>query len=170
MIQGNNTEKLLAVLTTPFQSLESALQQLLVERSLDTAVGAQLDVIGKIIGQARNGQTDDDYRRYCRARVGVNKATGITENLITVTDLIVYDDTATYRVENQGTATVKVTIQDLAITTELANILLLFLKQTVSAGVRLVIQYGISAPSGWFRFDSGPGWDLGHLVGALDNS
>jgi len=167
---GNNTEKLVATLATPFQSLENALQQLLLERSIDTAVGAQLDVIGRIVGQPRNDLGDDDYRRYCRARITVNKATGVIEELITVTDLIVYDDTATYKVENQGTATVKVTVNGIAITQAIADILLEFLRDTVSAGVRLVIQYGISAPAGWFRFDSGPGLDQGKLVGAIDNT
>lgn len=168
-MEGNNTEKLVATLATPFQSLENALRQLLLERSIDTAIGAQLDVIGRLVGQARNGLDDDTFRRYCRARITVNRATGVIEELITVTDLIVYDDDGQYEVIGQGTATVKVTINNLAITEGLADILLLFLKNTVSAGVRLVVQYGISAPAGWFRLDSGPGLDQGKLVGALSN-
>lgn len=169
-MEGNNNEKFIATLATPFQSLESALQQLLTERSIDTAVGEQLNVIGRIVGQTRNGLDDDTFRRYCRARISTNKSTGVVEDLITVTDLIVYDDDAGYEVIGQGTATVKVTVQDIAITEDLAAVLLAFLRDTVSAGVRLVVQYGISAPAGWFQLDSGPGLDQGKLVGALDNT
>lgn len=168
-MEGNTNEKFLACLVTPFQSLEGALQQLLTERSVDTAVGAQLDVIGKLVGQVRNGMVDDDYRRYVRARVSVNKSTGITEDIITVTDLVVYDDAAYYRVENQGTATVKLTIEETAVATVLATRLFSMLRDTVSAGVRLVLQYGISPAVEWFQLDAGPGLDQGKLVGALDN-
>src|SRR5687768_3990656 len=117
-MEGNTNEKLLAVLATPFQSLESALQQLLTERSIDTAIGAQLDVIGRVVGQKRNGMSDDDYRRYCRARIATNRANGTVENLITITDLIIYDDDAVYEVESQGIATVVVRVQNLSVTEE----------------------------------------------------
>ncbi len=168
-MEGNNTEKLLACLVSPFQSLENVLQQLLIERSVDTAVGTQLDVIGKIVGQARNGLDDDTYRRYVRARVSTNKSTGVVADLITVTELVVYDDDAYYKVENQGTATIKVTVEDIAITQDLADTLLAFLKDTVSAGIRLVLQYGVSAPSELFQLDV-LGWDQGKLAGAMDNA
>lgn len=169
-MEGNNNEKLLACLVSPFQSLENALQQLLTERSVDTAVGAQLDVIGKIVGQARNGMTDDDFRRHVRARISVNKSTGVTEDIITVTDLVVYDDNAYYRVERQGTATVKLTIEEVAVATALAERLFGMLEDTVSAGVRLVLQYGTAPMSELFQLDIGPGLDQGKLAGAIDNS
>src|SRR5690349_3946784 len=105
-MQGNNTEKLLAILATPFQSLENTLQDLLTKRSIDTAEGAQLDVIGKLVGQPRNGLDDDTYRRYCRARIATNRSNGTNENLITITDLIVYDDNAHYQTDFQNYATV----------------------------------------------------------------
>lgn len=168
-MEGNTTEKFLACLVTPFQSLENALQQLLTERSVDTAVGAQLDVIGRLVGQPRNGMVDADFRRLVRARVSVNRSTGNVENILTVTDLVVYDDLAYYKVENQGTATVKLTIEEIAVATVLANRLMGMLEDTVSAGVRLVVQYGISPPAEWFRLDLGLGLDQGKLVGALDN-
>lgn len=161
-MQGNNIEKLVATLATPFQSIENMLQQLLTERSIDTAVGAQLDVIGKIVGQPRNGLSDDDYRRYCRARIAVNNSNGVTENLITVTDLIVYDDDAYYEIDNQGIATVVLRIQNLSITEELADIIISFLQDTVSAGVRVILEYFETTPGNTFKWDTaGRGWDSG---------
>jgi hypothetical protein len=159
-MQGNNTEKFIATLATPFQSIENMLQQLLTERSIDTAVGAQLDVIGRIVGQKRNGLSDDDYRRYCRARIATNKANGTTENLITITDLVVYDDNGYYEVDTQGIATVVLTVQNITITEALADILIGFLRQTVSAGVRVILEY--TSDLNTFKWDTaGRGWDSG---------
>lgn len=166
-MEGNNNEKFIATLATPFQSLESALQQLLTERSIDTAVGAQLDVIGRIVGQARNGLDDDTFRRYCRARVSTNKSTGVVEDLITVTDLIVYDDAATIIAKGEGTATVRVNAYGIILDVDLANIVFDFAQDTVSAGVRVVVQWSESLPGDTFTFDIGPGWDDGALAGML---
>ncbi len=161
-MEGNNIEKLVATLATPFQSLENALQQLLTERSIDTAAGAQLDVIGRIVGQPRNAMDDDDYRRYCRARIVTNRATGTIPELITVTELIVYDDDGYYEIDNQGTACVVLRIQNLVITAELAAIVLEFLKDTVSAGVRVILEYQTAPVDTGFKWDTvGRGWDSG---------
>lgn len=170
-ITGNNIEKLVATLATPFQSLENALQQLLTERSVDTAVGAQLDVIGKLVGQPRNGLVDADYRRYVRARVATNRSTGVVDDLINITELIVYDDDAYIKVESQSIATVVLRVEDLAITTGVANILIDFLNDAVSAGVRVILEYSDQAPATWFKWDTaGRGWDNGKFIDAKDNN
>lgn len=170
-ITGNNIEKLIATLATPFQSLENVLQQLLSERSVDTAVGAQLDVIGKLVGQPRNGMVDDDYRRYVRARITTNRANGVVEDLITITELVIYDDASYIKVETQGIATVMVRIEDLTVTTSLAAVLIDFLNDAVSAGVRVILEYSDQAPATWFKWDTvGQGWDNGKLIDAIDNS
>ena len=44
------------------------------EFDLDTADGDRLDKIGKLVGQMREGDTDDDYRFFIRARVIKNIA------------------------------------------------------------------------------------------------
>lgn len=158
----NNNEKLLSTLITPFQSLETALQQLLTERSIDTAVGAQLDVIGRIVGQPRNSLDDDTYRRYCRARIATSRSNGTVQDVITVTDLIIYDDTATIELEQQQMATIVVHIRDLAISSDLADVIVSFLKDTVSAAVRVIIEYSESPPNTTFKWDTpGRGWDSG---------
>lgn len=161
-MEGNKNEKLIANLATPFQSIETALQQLLTERSIDTAIGAQLDVIGRLVGQPRNGLDDETYRRYCRARIATNKSNGTIENLITVTELIVYDDDGYYEIDNQGVAAVVVRVQNLSITEELADVLIAFLKDTVSAGVRVILEYFETTPGNTFKWDTpGRGWDSG---------
>ena len=163
----NNVVKLLTALLTPINDLEQVMLALLTERSIDTAVGAQLDVIGRIVGQPRQGLDDDTYRRYCRARVVTNRSSGVVEDLIKVADLVVFNATATYIVKNEGPATVRLRVDGIAITDDLATILYKFERAAASGGVRIVVQWGSSAPAGWFKFDSGPGLDVGHLTNAL---
>lgn len=45
--------KFLKLLTLPTMEIQEVLRQLMQERSLDTAIGAQLDIIGDIVGQPR---------------------------------------------------------------------------------------------------------------------
>lgn len=46
-------DKFLQLMTGPAMDLQTVYKQLMQERSIDTAVGAQLDVIGRIVGQER---------------------------------------------------------------------------------------------------------------------
>lgn len=64
------------------QSAEDALWQLLIERSVTTAVGAQLDVLGAIVGQAREGRADEPYRVWISARNMVSRSSGTTAELL----------------------------------------------------------------------------------------
>lgn len=169
-MSGNNNEKLVAALATPFQSLENALRQLLTERSVDTAAGDQLDVIGKIVGQLRLGMSDEDFRRHIRARISVNRATGVVEDILTVTDLVVYDDAAFYKLEFRGNATIKLTIEDILTTELMMTRLMGMLSDTVAGGVRLIIQFDTVPVVELFQFDAGPGWDQGKLTAAMDNT
>lgn len=66
------------------QAVEDALWQLLTERDIDSAVGAQLDVLGKIVNEARGGTSDTDYRLRVRARILANRSTGTHEDIYRV--------------------------------------------------------------------------------------
>lgn len=46
-------DKYLQLLTSPAIELQEVLRQLMQERSIDTAIGKQLDIIGEIVGQPR---------------------------------------------------------------------------------------------------------------------
>lgn len=164
---ANNIEKLLACLIAPCQDLEDALQQLKTQRFVDTAAGAQLEVIGKIAGQPRLGLDDDTYRRYIRARIAANNSDGTTEDLLNICELVVYDDDATYVLTQEGTATARLFVSGEFITGALAAILFSFLNAAKSGGVRIVLQWGESPLAELFQFDVGPGLDQGKLAGQL---
>lgn len=164
---ANNIEKLLACVIAPDQDIENALQQLKAYRFVDTAEGAQLDIIGRIVGQEREGLGDDDYRRYIRARIAANNSDGTTEDLITVGFLVVYSENATFTVTQEGPATARFRVGGLAVTADLATILFKFIGAAKSAGVRIVLEWSSSAPGDTFTLDAGPGLDVGHLADSL---
>jgi hypothetical protein len=165
-----NIEKLLRVLVGAIQQAEDAGQQLLTLRTIDTATGAQLDIIGKIVGQARAGLLDDDYRRYCRARVAANRSTGTMEDVLRVAKLVLNDPSAHLAFENQGIAAYVLRVEDVAISADLAGVILMsFLAQITAAGVRPILESGATDPDTWFEWDvDGRGWDNGFLIDARD--
>jgi hypothetical protein len=168
-VGANNISLLLAALCSAgVQPIENTLQQVLTQRTLDTAIGAQLDVIGKIVGQLRGGLDDDTYRQYLRAAITANNSGGTVADLIRVLDLVLLDQDAVFVVMPQPVATVHVLVDDVAITTELANTAFLFLARAAAAGVRVMLDYGTSPSAEWFRFDSGPGYDQGHFIGRIE--
>lgn len=134
-------EALLTYLIEPAQSIESAFWQLLSERGVDVATDEQLNILGRVVGQSRGGLEDDDYRRYIRARIATNRSNGTTEDLIRITQLVVYDDLLLVEVSNIGIATVVVRVRGMGVSEELGESLLSFLQSAVSAGVRLLVEY-----------------------------
>lgn len=158
--------QLLTALVAPAQDLENVIQQFLANRFVDTAVGAQLDIIGAIVGEDRNGLIDNDYRRYIRAKIAVNNSNGVFEDLLTIAFLVIYDASATYIATDVGTATVVLRVGNITLTDALGNILATFLQKAVSAGVRIVTEWSNSLPASTFRLDSGPGLNQGHLASA----
>jgi hypothetical protein len=73
---------LLAAWTAEVQALELAFWDLLTKRSPATAEGAVLDLLGKVVGQPRDGRTDEQYRLWIAARVLVNQSSGLAGQLI----------------------------------------------------------------------------------------
>lgn len=168
MANTNNIKKLLTSLLGPVQDMENALQTLFTERGIDYALGEQLDVLGRVVGQPRNGLEDEIYRRYIRARITANRSKGTINEITRIADLIVYEDGVIYQVDNQGMACYVIRPYA-AISAELAATLLLFEQDATSAGVRVIVEYSSLEPETWFRWDTtGVGWDEGYFIDAID--
>lgn len=84
-------EALLGAFMDQIQKIEDVLFALYTERWIDTALGDNLDVIGRVVGEPRQGISDDDYRAFLRARVRVNRSTGLLAELIQIVRLIQND-------------------------------------------------------------------------------
>lgn len=70
------------------QEVEDALWSLAVPATVASAVGAKLDRIGAIVGQAREGRADDLFRLWIRARMVLNRGGGRPEDLLTAFRLV----------------------------------------------------------------------------------
>lgn len=163
----NNIKKLLRGLLQPTQEIEDALQQLLLERGVDTAVGDQLDVLGRLVGQDRGGMSDDDFRRLVRARISVNRSKGAIADILRVTDLIVNDPLASLVVDNQGTACFVIRIEDQPLADAVASLLIPFLREATAGGVRVILEWSPLPVAQWLRFDIGH-LDTEHMITATD--
>lgn len=64
------------------QDNEDTLLEILRQRNIDNAEGAQLDQIGDIVGEPRREFTDPSYRKFIRARISINDSEGDPERLI----------------------------------------------------------------------------------------
>ena len=76
------TSALLESWLAEVQAVEDALWQLLVERTLEEAEGAQLDVLGAIVGEPRRGRDDASYRVWIEARNLVSRSSGTTTQML----------------------------------------------------------------------------------------
>lgn len=135
-------EAFLSILVEPVQRLEDTLWAMFNERSIDTAVGAQLDAIGKLVGMPRDGRVDDDYRRFVRAQISTNTSKGTVANLLTVASLVIDDADATFNLQQCGTAAAKLTIAGTDIDREFATLLVVyFMRKAAAAGVRVAVRF-----------------------------
>lgn len=158
--QKVNIEALLTALVTPVQTLENALYALLTERDVNSAIGQQLDDIGAIVGEARQGRLDDDYRRFVRARISTNKSKGTAADVLTVARLIIDDEDATLHLQWSGTASVVLAIEDVVSDPDVMDILISFLRNVVAAGVRIIVEYATVVEASMFFWDT-TSWDGG---------
>ena len=66
------------------QFIEDALTDLNDNRSINTAIGVQLDRLGDILGIDRNGLSDEDYRARLKIKIVQNISNGEPDRLINV--------------------------------------------------------------------------------------
>jgi hypothetical protein len=69
-------QELISIFCAEIQSLENLYHELYDECTLDTAVGAQLDIEGEIVGWPRMGLSDDDYRAMIKVAIVINQTDG----------------------------------------------------------------------------------------------
>lgn len=151
---------LLTALCGPAQRIEDVLYQLLTERYLDTASGAQLDTLGVIVGQARGGLSDEDYKRFLRARVKTNRSSGLRDQLLAIARLVVDDDSATITARHSFPAGVVYELGGIAFDADSAEVLVSFLRDASADGVRLILDWSPVIPAETFVWDSTE-WDDG---------
>ncbi len=151
----NRLQQWLTALVGPVQTIEGALEQLLEERRLGTAVGVQLDTIGRLVGQARGGLNDADFERYIRARIVANRASGTVDQVLQVIEAVLDDPGATVTIDQAGQypAAFVVRIRDTVVSAPLAAVLVTFLRLVKAAGVRALLEPAMDADASLLYLD-----------------
>lgn len=78
----------LAAQLSPCQGLEDAIAVLYAAFDVNTAVGAQLDRLGGIVGERRNSRGDSEYRAYVLGRIAANASDGSRSAIYKVVRLL----------------------------------------------------------------------------------
>lgn len=148
---------LLAALVRPFQEIEDALLEILRQRHLDHAEGAQVDQLGERVGEARNGATDAAYKRRIRARIARNRSQALVEDAIRIARLVIHDTAASVQIIQRPPACVVVRIGSTATDADVAEDVIGFLHRAVAGGVRVLVEYSETTPAATFTFDGPAG-------------
>lgn len=85
LVQFKNAPNLRAIVQSyleQIQELENVIYSLMAERYVLTAVGVQLDGIGRIVGETRQNKNDTDYRVAILGRIQRNKAHSRIEDIL----------------------------------------------------------------------------------------
>lgn len=153
------TSALTAAIARQSQQVEDLLWQIKGAFDLDTAVGEQLDWLGRRVGERRQGRADDDYRAAVRARRFVLRSRGRVSDFYKVALALL--PSATVRVQDFYPFAVVVSLTAVLGAVTPATIAAM-LRRTKRAGVRLdllIVDLGSSfvwttAPAG----SSALGW------------
>ena len=116
---------LVSAMLSPLTDHEAVADQLKTQRWISTAVGAQLDGCGYIVGEYRRGRDDDEYRKWILFKVFVNTSNATPENLIHGLSFLTSPDDVQYIEQYPATAilftdgpnvpdNIQATIQDLS--------------------------------------------------------
>ena len=172
-------DALLCVYVDQIQLLEDALWQLQTLRTIDLGEGVQLDGIGEIVGQERQGLSDADYRPLLRARVRANRSSGTVPDLIAVACAALDNPPpGSFKVEPLFPASFEIRITDpTPFDPEILNDLI---QDATMAGVRaiVIVTYTASAANRFVfadhgvldnKFEAAAGFGAGEFSTALDH-
>lgn len=151
-------EALVSVPAGRVQTLEDAFWDVLTKRlNIDVAFGAQLDGIGAIVGQAREGLSDIEYRIRLKARIRTNLSEGSIEEVIAV--LSILEPSLVVRVLEQFPAGIVARLEGGE--AHSPDILASVLRKTKAGGVRAILEYESDTDENTFCFENGPGLGFG---------
>lgn len=146
-----NLLKLVALIAHQLQDLENSGQTLLTLPSIDLSEGVNLDVLGRIIGIARNGINDPTYRLYLHAQVLTNKSSGTPDELYAILEAMFGGVPLHLHYQNGGSASFTVRI-NYPITADQATTAFAFLLAGKVAGTRLVFEWQQQPDNQTFTF------------------
>lgn len=158
----SNTQKIIRALLAPAPQLEQAMRDVLLKRGVETAIGVQLDALGKLVGRPRTGlggdEDDEVYRRYVRAQIATNRSNGTVRDKIKIARLVLGSTGGQIVVNNLGNGATILRIEGIAVTDVVADILIAMLIRGTSGGVRQILEYSTVAPTTVGRWTTQGTW------------
>jgi Protein of unknown function (DUF2612) len=162
----DNWTSLLTAMVTQVNDLEASAQQIKTLTSIDNSFGSQLDVIGGIVGEPRQGFGDVIYRLHLKAKVFLDHSSGTAEDILQMFSALTSG--ASLELDEFFPAAIVVRILGVALDPMLATYFSKFLAQTRAAGVGSTFHFTPVDPTLAFTFASGPG--LGFNAGAFSSA
>jgi hypothetical protein len=155
---------LLRLATAEHQVLEDALWADF-ELTLASATGAQLDLFGKLVDQARGGMDDATYRLWIQARSRLNRSSGTGPDILAIFGLVVPVG-ASITLKQWFPKGFVLRIGALPLTN--ADMLLELLAEATEAGTYSVLEFLSGPPAAAFTFSGGGGlgFDAGIFASA----
>lgn len=159
-------ERLTALLVQRIQYLEDVVWAIREGGNLDTATGFDLDRLGNIVGEKRQGRGDELYRMWIRARAVVNRSAGRPDEMLHILRLVLPKDADIEYLDIPDRNAEAYFQIDKIGSTDLDQ-LKRIMEEAISAGVLLHIVLAIN-PAEAFSFEGGPG--LGFDAGKFSNT
>jgi hypothetical protein len=135
---GPRNQAILQVMLGQFQEIENVIWDMLTAFDLDSAEGAQLDVLGVVLNEQRGGRDDEDYRAALRVVILVYKSNGKLPEMLEISQQLV--PSASIVMAEPATATLYIGFSTLG-TTSLRTVFSMLVRAK-AAGVRLLVTYG----------------------------
>lgn len=146
------------------QALSDAAWDVLTSRLVDTAVGEQLTVLTRLVGEPTRLADDERQRVLVRARIAVNRSHGHGDDIIRVASLL-FQLPFTLTEHFPGAMVVVVDEPINFIPTMEHGML----EAAAAAGVRIDVHFYATPTDELFIFDEGPGWGAGLWAGAVSH-
>lgn len=146
------------------QELDDTAWDVVIKRIIENAEGAQLDALGRLVGQQRESRVDNVYRIYILARIRINWSRGKPDDIIEVLRIVEATD---FSVRWSGADTFEIFFPDPPVTAAL--ILFDLANQARAAGVRIDFVLGLSSARA-FRFGDADDLTFNATVGLGDEA
>ena len=146
--------------------LDEFFGQLFTKLNLQNAGGVQLDGLGTLLGQSRNGLSNNDYKTLLQARIAAYQSKGSVENLIQI--MLTLAAAKVVQVIESQPASVAVVTSGEGNPALSNNDIITAIYQAKPAGVLLTLNATIELPA--FQCDlpataNNAGFDTGHVAG-----
>lgn len=160
-------EELIKLFADQVQEIENGLFDLLYLRSIDEAIGVQLDGLGRLLNLEREGRGRDDatYRQWLKARILLILSGGTPEDVIGLVRALIGNNKIEILESFPAHFDVKINEPISVDGYQVASLIL----SGTPAGVRGIFIW--TAPGTHFVFEGAPdgmGFDKGEFAGAVD--